>query len=141
MTVNGKRISRTDIVATNGVVHFITDVIDTPAIDDCTKVLTDDGRFSTLLTAVSTAGLVETLQGEGPFTIFAPTDEAFSRIPADTLDTVLADNDLLTSNLLRLNKFMRFRVSLSARPVVNNIGRGENPNWVQLRNVFLIKLS
>ena len=48
--------------ATNGVVHFITDVIDTPAVDDCTKVLTNDGRFGTLLTAVSTAGLVETLQ-------------------------------------------------------------------------------
>jgi len=101
LTVNGKRISRTDVVATNGVVHFITDVIDTPAVDDCTKVLTNDGRFQTLLTAVSTAGLVETLQGEGPFTIFAPTDEAFSRIPSDTLDAVLADNDLLTSTLLR----------------------------------------
>jgi len=101
LTVNGKRISKTDIVAPNGVIHFITDVIDTPAVDDCTKVLTDDGRFGTLLTAVSTAGLVETLQGEGPFTIFAPTDEAFSRIPADTLDTILADNDLLTSTLLR----------------------------------------
>ena len=48
--------------ATNGVVHFITDVIDTPAVDDCTQVLTNDGRFGTLLTAVSTAGLVETLQ-------------------------------------------------------------------------------
>ena len=62
MTVNGKRISRTDVSATNGVVHFITDVIDTPAVDDCTQVLTNDGRFGTLLTAVSTAGLVETLQ-------------------------------------------------------------------------------
>jgi len=101
LTVNGKRISRTDVSATNGVVHFITDVIDTPAVDDCTQVLTNDGRFGTLLTAVSTAGLVETLQGEGPFTIFAPTDEAFSRIPSDTLDAVLADNELLTSTLLR----------------------------------------
>merc|ERR1712062_722014 len=101
LTVNGKRISRTDVTATNGVVHFISDVIDTLATDDCTQVLTDDGRFGTLLTAVTKAGLVETLQGEGPFTIFAPTDEAFSRIPADTLDAVLADNDLLTSTLLR----------------------------------------
>ena len=37
LTVNGKRISKTDIVAPNGVIHFITDVIDTPAVDDCTK--------------------------------------------------------------------------------------------------------
>merc|ERR1711997_64097 len=101
LTVNGKRISRTDVLATNGVVHFISDVIDTLASEDCTQVLTNDGRFGTLLNAVTKAGLVETLKGEGPFTIFAPTDEAFSRIPADTLDTVLADNELLTSTLLR----------------------------------------
>jgi len=101
LTVNGKRISRTDVLATNGVVHFISDVIDTLASEDCTQVLTNDGRFETLLNAVTKAGLVETLKGEGPFTIFAPTDEAFSRIPADTLDTVLADNELLTSTLLR----------------------------------------
>ena len=62
MTVNGKRISRTDVLATNGVVHFISDVIDTLATDDCTQVLTNDGRFETLLTAVTKAGLVETLQ-------------------------------------------------------------------------------
>ena len=62
------------MVATNGVVHFITDVIDTPAVDDCTKVLTNDGRFQTLLTAVSTAGLVETLQVKSEFI----SDENFS---------------------------------------------------------------
>ena len=49
-------------MATNGVVHFISDVIDTLATDDCTQVLTNDGRFETLLTAVTKAGLVETLQ-------------------------------------------------------------------------------
>merc|ERR1711893_364651 len=101
ITVNGKRVSRTDVMASNGVVHFITDVIDVFANEDCTEVLTKDGRFGTLLTAITKAGLVETLQGEGPFTIFAPTDSAFSRIPTDTLDTVLADNELLTSTLLR----------------------------------------
>ena len=101
LTVNGKRISRTDVQASNGVVHFITDVIDVFANDDCTKVLTDDGRFGTLLTAVTKAGLVETLQGDGPFTIFAPTDEAFAKIPAETLNTVLEDQDLLSATLLR----------------------------------------
>merc|ERR1712241_545742 len=66
LTVNGKRISRTDVLATNGVVHFISDVIDPLASEDCTQVLTNDGRFGTLLTAVTKAGLVETLKGEGP---------------------------------------------------------------------------
>ena len=45
--------------------------------------------FSTLVAAVKAAGLVETLQGEGPFTVFAPTNEAFSKLPAGTLDSLL----------------------------------------------------
>ena len=47
------------------------------------------GRFNTLLTAVEAAGLVETLSGKGPFTVFAPTDEAFAALPAGTLDMLL----------------------------------------------------
>ncbi|MCS6828584.1 MAG: fasciclin domain-containing protein, partial [Caldilinea sp.] len=49
------------------------------------------GNFETLVAAVSAAGLVETLQGEGPFTVFAPTDEAFAALPEGTLETLLAD--------------------------------------------------
>ncbi|UCF68098.1 MAG: fasciclin domain-containing protein [Acidobacteriota bacterium] len=52
--------------------------------------------FSTLVTAVKSAGLVETLKGDGPFTIFAPTNEAFAQLPAGTLDQLLADKDALT---------------------------------------------
>jgi uncharacterized surface protein with fasciclin (FAS1) repeats len=47
------------------------------------------GSFSTLVAAVKAAGLVETLQGEGPFTVFAPSDEAFAKIPAETLQNLL----------------------------------------------------
>ena len=49
------------------------------------------GAFSTLVTAVKAAGLVETLKSAGPFTVFAPTDEAFAKLPAGTLEAVLAD--------------------------------------------------
>jgi transforming growth factor-beta-induced protein len=49
------------------------------------------GDFDTLVAAVQAAGLVETLKGEGPFTVFAPTDDAFAALPAGTLDTLLAD--------------------------------------------------
>ena len=65
LTVNGKRISRTDVMADNGVIHFITDVIDVFVNEDCTKILKDskDFKFNTLLTALETAGLLETLQG------------------------------------------------------------------------------
>ncbi|HWL43122.1 MAG TPA: fasciclin domain-containing protein, partial [Ilumatobacter sp.] len=55
--------------------------------------------LSTLVGAVVQAGLVDTLNSDGPFTIFAPTNDAFAAIPADDLDAVLADNDLLTSIL------------------------------------------
>jgi uncharacterized surface protein with fasciclin (FAS1) repeats len=58
-----------------------------------------DGRFDTLVTAVTEAGLVETLSGEGPFTVLAPTDDAFDALPEGLLDTVLADQELLTSIL------------------------------------------
>merc|ERR1712228_877749 len=58
-------------------------------------------QLSTLLAAVKAAGLVETLAGEGPFTVFAPTNDAFAKIPKETLDGLLADKDALTAVLLR----------------------------------------
>lgn len=57
------------------------------------------GSFKTLVTAVEAAGLVETLKGQGPFTVFAPTDEAFAKIPQDQLDALLADQEKLTAVL------------------------------------------
>merc|ERR1711971_379875 len=58
-------------------------------------------QLSTLLAAVKAAGLVDTLAGEGPFTVFAPTNDAFAKIPEETLNGLLADNDALTAVLLR----------------------------------------
>jgi uncharacterized surface protein with fasciclin (FAS1) repeats len=57
------------------------------------------GSFNTLVAAVKAAGLVETLSGEGPFTVFAPTDEAFAEIPEDQLNALLADKEALTAVL------------------------------------------
>ena len=59
------------------------------------EVAVGAGSFNTLVAAVKAAGLVETLQGAGPFTIFAPTDAAFAKLPAGTLDALLADKDAL----------------------------------------------
>jgi uncharacterized surface protein with fasciclin (FAS1) repeats len=58
------------------------------------------GNFTTLVELVQAAGLVETLQGEGPFTVFAPTDDAFAAVPADILETLAADPALLERVLL-----------------------------------------
>jgi uncharacterized surface protein with fasciclin (FAS1) repeats len=58
------------------------------------------GQFNTLLTAAKAAGLVETLKGDGPFTVFAPTDEAFAKVPKATLAALLQDKDQLKQVLL-----------------------------------------
>ncbi len=57
------------------------------------------GSFKTLVTAVQAAGLVDTLKGPGPFTVFAPTDAAFAKIPKAKLDALLADKAALTKVL------------------------------------------
>jgi uncharacterized surface protein with fasciclin (FAS1) repeats len=67
---------------------------------DLVTVASEAGSFKTLGTALQAAGLVETLQGAGPFTVFAPTDEAFAALPAGTLDALLKDKDKLRQVLL-----------------------------------------
>jgi transforming growth factor-beta-induced protein len=70
------------------------------ALADIVGVAAEAGSFSTLLTAVEAAGLVDTLQSDGPFTVFAPTDEAFASLPEGTLEALLADTDALSGVLL-----------------------------------------
>jgi uncharacterized surface protein with fasciclin (FAS1) repeats len=57
------------------------------------------GTFKTLATALQAAGLIDTLKGPGPFTVFAPTDEAFAKVPKDKLDALLKDKAALTKVL------------------------------------------
>jgi len=66
---------------------------------DIVAVASNAGSFGTLVTAIEAAGLVETLQGTGPFTVFAPTDAAFAKLPKADLDALLADKDKLTAVL------------------------------------------
>jgi len=95
--LNGvSRVAKADVQATNGVIHVIDTVILPLNIPETAK---QAGKFSTLLKAVEAAGLVEALSGEGPLTLFAPTDEAFAKLPAGTLDALLADKAKLTAVL------------------------------------------
>ncbi|NDH59142.1 MAG: fasciclin domain-containing protein [Betaproteobacteria bacterium] len=73
--------------------------IATAQAQDIVDVAVGAGSFNTLVTAVKAAGLVDTLKGAGPFTVFAPTDEAFAKVPKETLDALLADKDKLTAVL------------------------------------------
>lgn len=70
-----------------------------PATKDIVDTAVGAGNFKTLATALTAAGLVDTLKGPGPFTVFAPTDAAFAALPAGTVDTLLANKDELTKVL------------------------------------------
>lgn len=101
--INDAQVILTDIEASNGVIHVIDSVIlpgQTAALDIVDTAVAD-GRFTTLAAALEAGGLIETLKGEGPFTVFAPTDEAFAKLPAGTLDTLLdpANQDQLVDIL------------------------------------------
>ena len=66
---------------------------------DIVDTAVSDGSFTTLATALGAAGLVDTLKGPGPFTVFAPTDEAFAKLPAGTVEGLLANPDQLRAVL------------------------------------------
>lgn len=76
----------------------IADSMSAPKKDIVTTAV-DAGSFSTLATALETAGLVATLQGPGPFTVFAPTDAAFAKLPAGTVEGLLKDKAKLSAIL------------------------------------------
>jgi transforming growth factor-beta-induced protein len=104
VTVNDSQIVITDIPATNGVIHVIDAVLipEAPAAGEAADIVdaaVADGRFTTLVTAVQEAGLVEVLKGVGPFTVFAPTDDAFGQLPEGTVEALLGDIPTLTKIL------------------------------------------
>jgi transforming growth factor-beta-induced protein len=74
--------------------------METPKPKDIVDTAVADGRFKTLVAAVQAAGLVDTLKGKGPFTVFAPTDDAFAKLPAGTVDALLKDLPKLKDILL-----------------------------------------
>ncbi len=104
--INEAEVIITDIEASNGVIHVIDTVILPPSMTtEAPKNIVDiavaDGRFTTLVAAVQAAGLVDTLKSEGPFTVFAPTDDAFAKLPAGTIDELLkAENKQQLTDIL-----------------------------------------
>jgi uncharacterized surface protein with fasciclin (FAS1) repeats len=84
------RILKADVRTRSGFVHVIDQVLDVPSPrKTVVDVAAAAGKFQTLLAAAKAAGLAETLAGKGPFTVFAPTDEAFARLGNDTLQSLL----------------------------------------------------
>ncbi len=96
----------TDVEASNGVIHVIDSVLLPPAeLLDIVDTAVADGRFTTLAAALTAADLIETLKGEGPFTVFAPTDDAFAKLPEGTVASLL-----LPENLEQLKSILLYHV-------------------------------
>ncbi len=103
--INDAQVIITDIIADNGVIHVIDTVLLPPAEEvaefgTIVDIAVEDGRFETLVAALQAADLAEALSGEGPFTVFAPTDEAFNQLPEGTIPALLDDIPALTDILL-----------------------------------------
>lgn len=79
---------------------FANDNNKSTATMDIVETAIAAGSFNTLATALTEAGLVDALKGEGPFTVFAPTDEAFNKLPKGTLENLLKDKEALKNILL-----------------------------------------
>ena len=88
VAIAGAKVVKTDIACSNGVIHVV-DAVLMPAMDDLVTLASKAGTFQTLLAAAKAAGLAETLATKGPFTLLAPSDEAFAKLPAGTVESLL----------------------------------------------------
>lgn len=88
VSVDGANVVATDIACSNGVIHIIDSVI-LPSEDKIPAVADKAGKFKTLLAAAKAAGLVDALSGDKALTVFAPTDDAFAKLPKGTVESLL----------------------------------------------------
>jgi uncharacterized surface protein with fasciclin (FAS1) repeats len=90
---------------------------------DIVSTAVNAGSFNTLVAAVKAAGLVDTLQGPGPFTVFAPTDDAFAKLPAGTVDSLLKD-------IPQLKKILTYHV-VSGKVTAADVAKLTSANTVE----------
>ncbi|MFK7770243.1 MAG: fasciclin domain-containing protein [Mariniblastus sp.] len=128
LKVNNSTIVKTDIGCTNGVVHVIDEVL-IPGLDNIPTVATNAGTFNTLLAAVGAADLAAVLSGSGPFTVFAPTDDAFSKLPAGTVESLLEP-----ANRQKLVNILKYHV-VSGRVYDNDAVKAINASTLLGRSV------
>jgi uncharacterized surface protein with fasciclin (FAS1) repeats len=105
---------------------------------DIVETAVEAGSFTTLAAALEAAGLVSVLQGEGPFTVFAPTDEAFAKLPEGTVEGLLADKEalikVLTYHVVAGKVMSDAVVNISSAETVSGI---EAPVEVRMGNVYV----
>ena len=122
--VNNAKVLKTDIETANGVIHVIDSVI-LPAEKDIVDTAAGAGKFGTLIAAAKAAGLVDTLKGDGPLTVFAPTDAAFAKLPEGTVAALLKPENksklqaILTYHVVAGRVYSEDVVNLSHAKTVN----------------------
>lgn len=121
LMVNNANVTKADIKASNGVIHVVDRVIlpgtakpikghknteaPTSADKNIVQTAVSAGQFKTLVTAIQAAGLEEALNGKGPFTVFAPTDAAFAKLPAGTVESLVRPE-----NRAKLQAILKYHV-------------------------------
>ena len=130
--INGANLVKTDIRCSNGVIHVMdTVILPPPANQDIVDTLVSSGDFRTLVAAVKAAKLVDTLKGEGPYTVFAPNDEAFAQLPAGTLDSLLKPE-----NADKLTAILTYHV-VSGKAMAADVVKTREAKTVQGQNVAI----
>jgi uncharacterized surface protein with fasciclin (FAS1) repeats len=119
-------------VAALSVVAVMTACAPMPSEPDIVDIASSNSDFSTLVAAVSAAGLVDTLKGDGPFTVFAPTNAAFAALPKGTVDSLL-----LPENRDQLVKILTYHVVPGAVTSDQLAGKRLNVATVQGQNVHI----
>lgn len=104
VSVDGATVTKADLACSNGIIHVIDRVV-LPTDKNIVEVATGAGTFGTLLAAAKAADLAETLASKGPFTVFAPTDAAFAKLPAGTVESLLRPE-----NKAKLAKILSYHV-------------------------------
>jgi len=101
VTVDQANVTKTDIKCSNGLIHVIDSVI-IPSDKDLVETAIAAGKFKTLGTLLEKAGLIDALKGKGPFTVFAPTDDAFGKLPKETVEMLLnTENKEVLAGILK----------------------------------------
>lgn len=123
VSVDNASVVSTDIQCSNGIIHVIDRVL-LPSTQTIPQVASEAGQFGTLLAAAEAAGLVPVLAGDGPLTVFAPTDDAFSTLPKGTVASLLEPKNLdqlkqiLTYHVVAGRVYSEDALSLSNAPTV-----------------------
>ncbi|MCX5691105.1 MAG: fasciclin domain-containing protein [Planctomycetota bacterium] len=126
--IDGATVTTADIKCSNGVIHVIDTVI-LPSEKDIVETALAAGKFKTLATLLDKADLVGALKGAGPFTVFAPTDEAFAKLPKETVESLLK-----SENKAQLASILKYHV-LSGRIFSDAAAKGASVATLQGQKV------